>query len=70
LGFGSLSESEEFSRSSVVATVMSNMALEEHLALEGIPVFRCPVGDKYVVETMRYQRSALGGEQSGHNHFG
>ncbi|WP_029166370.1 phosphoglucosamine mutase [Aminiphilus circumscriptus] len=50
----------------VVATVMSNMALEEHLALEGIPVFRCPVGDKYVVETMRYQRSALGGEQSGH----
>jgi len=50
----------------VVATVMSNMALEEHLALEEIPVFRCPVGDRYVVETMRDRGSALGGEQSGH----
>lgn len=52
--------------SGIVTTVMSNMALEEHLALEQIPVFRCSVGDRYVVETMRHKGSALGGEQSGH----
>jgi phosphoglucosamine mutase len=52
--------------SGVVATVMSNMALEEHLVAEGIEVFRCPVGDRYVMETMRHHGAALGGEQSGH----
>ncbi|NLL37224.1 MAG: phosphoglucosamine mutase [Fretibacterium sp.] len=50
----------------VVATVMSNMALEEHLAHEGVQVFRCPVGDRYVLETMRRRQARLGGEQSGH----
>ena len=50
----------------VVATVMSNLALEEHLAAEQIPVFRCPVGDRYVLETMKREGSQLGGEQSGH----
>ena len=52
--------------SGVVATVMSNMALEEHLGEEHIPVFRCPVGDRYVLETMKREESQLGGEQSGH----
>lgn len=52
--------------SGVVVTVMSNMALEEHLDREGIKVFRCPVGDRYVLETMRRCRARLGGEQSGH----
>ena len=52
--------------SGVVVTVMSNMALEEHLGREGIKVFRCPVGDRYVLETMRRSRARLGGEQSGH----
>lgn len=50
----------------VVVTVMSNMALEEHLNNEQIPVFRCPVGDRYVLETMRRRQARLGGEQSGH----
>ena len=50
----------------VAATVMSNMALEEHLAEEGIAVFRCPVGDRYVMETMADRGALLGGEQSGH----
>lgn len=50
----------------VVVTVMSNMALEEHLARENIKVFRCPVGDRYVLEAMRENESRLGGEQSGH----
>lgn len=50
----------------VVVTVMSNMALEEHLSREGIKVFRCPVGDRYVLEAMRQHKARLGGEQSGH----
>ncbi len=50
----------------VVATVMSNMALEAHLAEEGIETLRCPVGDRYVLERMRETGAALGGEQSGH----
>ena len=52
--------------SGVVVTVMSNMALEEHLEKEGIKVFRCPVGDRYVLEAMRRFQARLGGEQSGH----
>lgn len=50
----------------VVVTVMSNMALETHLAHEGIRTIRCPVGDRYVLESMRESGAALGGEQSGH----
>lgn len=50
----------------LVATVMSNMALEEHLSKENIKVFRCPVGDRYVLEKMRESGAKLGGEQSGH----
>lgn len=50
----------------VVATVMSNMVLEEKLTPLGIEVFRCPVGDRYVLERMKEVGSRLGGEQSGH----
>ena len=50
----------------VVVTVMSNMALESHFADEGIETLRCPVGDRYVLETMRDSGAGLGGEQSGH----
>ena len=50
----------------VVITVMSNMALETHFENEGIKALRCPVGDRYVLETMRKTGAALGGEQSGH----
>ncbi|MBQ6737949.1 MAG: phosphoglucosamine mutase [Synergistaceae bacterium] len=50
----------------VVITVMSNMALETHFENEGIKTLRCPVGDRYVLETMRESGAALGGEQSGH----
>lgn len=52
--------------SGVAVTVMSNMALEGHLEREGIKVFRCPVGDRYVLEAMRNNGARLGGEQSGH----
>jgi phosphoglucosamine mutase len=50
----------------VVATVMSNLGFERHLASCRIPLTRTAVGDRYVVETMRRIGSNLGGEQSGH----
>ena len=52
--------------SGVAATVMSNMILEDLLAKDGIKVFRCGVGDRYVLDTMRKNDCRLGGEQSGH----
>jgi phosphoglucosamine mutase len=50
----------------VVATTMSNMGLEAALKRSGIRMLRAPVGDKYVLEQMRENNAALGGEQSGH----
>jgi phosphoglucosamine mutase len=50
----------------VVATVMSNMALEAALAGEGIALVRAPVGDKFVAQEMVRRTIMLGGEQSGH----
>ena len=50
----------------VVATVMSNMVLEDLLAQDGIKVYRCGVGDRYVLDTMRREGCRIGGEQSGH----
>ncbi|MBW7850040.1 MAG: phosphoglucosamine mutase [Rhodospirillales bacterium] len=50
----------------VVATVMSNLGLERHLAGMGLELLRTKVGDRYVVETMRERQCNLGGEQSGH----
>ncbi len=52
--------------SGVVTTVMSNLALDRHMDRAGIRTFRCPVGDRYVLQTMREERACLGGEQSGH----
>lgn len=50
----------------VVATVMSNVALEIALRRERLRLVRCPVGDREVWEAMRREGAALGGEQSGH----
>jgi phosphoglucosamine mutase len=50
----------------VVATTMSNMGLEAALKMDGIRMLRAPVGDKYVLERMKAEGAALGGEQSGH----
>lgn len=52
--------------SCVVSTVMSNLALEERLGECGITLTRCPVGDRYVLDSMKRSNSRLGGEQSGH----
>lgn len=50
----------------VVATVMSNLGLEEALKAEGIELVRTKVGDRYVAAELERRRCRLGGEQSGH----
>ena len=50
----------------LVATVMSNMALEVFMRERGGELVRTNVGDRYVVEAMREQGAVFGGEQSGH----
>ncbi|MDL2272247.1 phosphoglucosamine mutase [Desulfovibrio sp. OttesenSCG-928-I05] len=50
----------------LVATVMSNMALEVFMRDVGGTLIRTAVGDRYVVEAMREHGALLGGEQSGH----
>jgi phosphoglucosamine mutase len=53
-------------RNTVVATVMSNIGLEESMRAVGGDVVRTQVGDRYVVERMRAEGYSFGGEQSGH----
>lgn len=50
----------------VVATIMTNMALEVKLEEAGIPLERTAVGDRYVHERLHSKGLHLGGEQSGH----
>jgi len=50
----------------VVATVMSNIGFERALERRGIGLIRAAVGDRYVLERMRTDGYALGGEQTGH----
>ncbi|MDF1614619.1 phosphoglucosamine mutase [Desulfurivibrio dismutans] len=50
----------------LVATVMSNLGLEQFMLAQGGHLERTPVGDRYVVERMRTRGYNFGGEQSGH----
>ncbi len=56
----------ELRKSTLVATVMSNLGLERAMADMGGQLLRTAVGDRYVVEAMRQHDLNLGGEQSGH----
>jgi phosphoglucosamine mutase len=59
-------EDGRLQRPGVVATVMSNLGLERHLAGIGLEMIRTPVGDRYVLEHMRAHGYNIGGEPSGH----
>lgn len=50
----------------LVATIMSNLGLEEVMKAHDIRLERTKVGDRYVAERMRELDAVLGGEQSGH----
>ena len=53
-------------KKTLVATVMSNMGLEQAMVAMGGQMVRTQVGDRFVVETMRARGYNFGGEQSGH----
>ena len=61
-----LKDNNQLSNNGVVATVMSNQALEDFMVEKDIELYRCNVGDKYVLEVMQREGLNLGGEQSGH----
>ena len=50
----------------VVTTVMSNLGFKLAMREADIALVETAVGDRYVLEAMREQQLALGGEQSGH----
>lgn len=50
----------------IVATVMSNLGLDEAMEQAGIRVLRAGVGDRLVLERMRAHGLSFGGENSGH----
>ncbi len=49
-----------------VSTVMCNLGFVNHMKAHGIEVKQTKVGDRYVLEKMRAEGYAIGGEQSGH----
>jgi phosphoglucosamine mutase len=56
----------KLSKKTLVATVMSNLGLDECFAAAGGTVLRAGVGDRYVLEQMLAHDLNVGGEQSGH----
>ena len=62
----SWAKSGQLTGGGIVATVMSNLGLERHLASHDLKLERTKVGDRYVVEHMRANGFNVGGEQSGH----
>ncbi len=50
----------------IVATVMSNGALDDFMQQHDLKLYRSNVGDKHVLEIMKQEGINFGGEQSGH----
>lgn len=59
-------EKNKLTNNTVVTTVMSNIGLDNYLSSLGINTLRTNVGDRYVLEKLREDNLAVGGEQSGH----
>jgi phosphoglucosamine mutase len=59
-------EDGRLAKPGIVATVMSNLGFERHLASLGLTLIRTAVGDRYVLEYMREHGYNVGGEPSGH----
>ena len=62
----SLLKRGKLAKKTLVATVMSNLGLDECFAAAGGKVLRAGVGDRYVLEMMLKDGLNAGGEQSGH----
>ncbi|MCS4489580.1 phosphoglucosamine mutase [Corynebacterium sp. ES2775-CONJ] len=61
-----MKEDGELRKSTLVATVMSNLGLKIAMEDAGITVRTTQVGDRYVLEDLNEGNFSLGGEQSGH----
>ncbi len=61
-----LREAGALRKDTVVGTVMSNLGFKLAMEREGIQLVQTAVGDRYVLESMKENGFALGGEQSGH----
>ncbi|MFB7662495.1 phosphoglucosamine mutase [Kitasatospora sp. NPDC056138] len=61
-----MKEAGTLRRNTAVATVMSNLGFKQAMQREGIDLVETAVGDRYVLEAMKAEGYALGGEQSGH----
>ena len=59
-------ERDALRKDTVVATVMSNLGFTLAMEEAGVQLVRTAVGDRYVLESMKENGYALGGEQSGH----
>jgi len=59
----------ELKKKTLIATVMSNLALDHAIRNAGGQVVRTAVGDRYVIERMLADDLNVGGEQSGHMIF-
>jgi phosphoglucosamine mutase len=59
-------DSDDLANGGVVATVMSNLGLENYIKNQGLDFIRTNVGDRHVAARMHEGGYNLGGEQSGH----
>ena len=62
----SLMEEGQLQGGGMVATVMSNLGLENYIKGLGLNFIRTNIGDRHVIQAMLSEGMNLGGEQSGH----
>lgn len=64
-----LKDTGRLANNRVVSTVMSNVGFHKAMEALGIELIITDVGDRYVLEQMKVQGAAIGGEDSGHMIF-